>query len=209
MIAAPHLGFVDESLAYYEEYFETKILRYMNGDTQGGVANLELQPPWEAARVEASGVWPGNYSYEHLFAMLRDKLRLPDAWGVTGRRLVDSSYVSQKLKRHGGIYRDELIINPVFDWDDAKVLRLIRSRGLKLPEDYRMSYNSLHDMPTCRHLYYIRDRRPADFARIKEMFPLIEAHLARNEFRKMHRGLRPDPKVVDSTKAANSPKVVG
>lgn len=195
MSGVPGLSFVNRSLDYYEHFFGTKIRRFVNGEIPHALHQLWFQPPWEVARVDSSGVWPSNYSYKHLFGLLREELGCPNAWAATGERITDNTYTGGKLKRTGGVYRDLRILHPVFDWDDERILSLLREYRVKLPPDYRLSYRSLHDMPTALHLYGIRTHFPADYNRIRRAFPLIEAQIARNEFRKFHRGVPVDPSV--------------
>ena len=62
-------------------------------------------------------------------------------------------------------------------------MKTIRDAGVKLPADYLFAARSMTNVPRHRHLDRMRTLAPHDFERIKLLFPLIEAELARLEFR--------------------------
>lgn len=185
MAVVPHLRWVDRSLAYYEKVFGTKILRFMNGEPMQGMYNYWFQPFYRREAILELALGTRDWTYKQIFPLIRKEYDCPKAWGVTGERITDNSYTGGKLKRTNGVYRDVKVFHPIYDWSEEEVMDLIEANNIKLPPDYRMSYNSLHDMPTCRHLYGIRELFPEDYSKIENMFPLIGAHIARNEFRKL------------------------
>lgn len=186
--AVPGLGFVDRSLVYYEEKFCVPIERYVTGDLYAALSQLIYQPPHAEDWIDDIGFEP--HTIESVVSDVRRRHGCPAAWVAYGISKTDSIVRRSAKKYDGGYSLSRRTLYPCFDWPKAQVLAAIESAGVGLAEDYRMANRSLAGVPTERHLMRMRDLYPEDFERIKFFYPLIEAKLARNEFRRLRHDQR-------------------
>jgi hypothetical protein len=181
--AVPGLGFVERSLAYYEELFQTPIIRCLSGELLDAVSQLVYQPIEDEDWIDALD-WHGQ-SNEQVVADLRRSLGLPNAWVAWGISATDSVIRRSAQKYDGGKSEKRRALYPCFDWPKALILNTIEQAGASLPEDYRLACRSFAGVPGIRHLARMREVFPEDFERVKLCYPFVEAQLARMEFRKM------------------------
>lgn len=200
----PHLSFVDRSLAYYEDVFQTKIIRFVSGDSRWLMHNLLFQPGGDEKRIlevnravyrptdtkrydnnDLTNVVRGMYETEHGKTM-------PDGgWVAFGISAYDSLFrrlrMTEKgggLKKDAGIRESTKVFFPCYDWHTTDVVRAIELSGIRLPDDYTMSNRTVATID-CGNLARMKRTHYKDFLRVRSFFPFIEAHIARNEFRKM------------------------
>jgi len=81
---------------------------------------------------------------------------------------------------HGAIRAKTKTFYPVWDWKLAEVHEVIRKAGLQLPRDYEIWGRSFDGLDY-RHLVAIKRHFPADYEKILDWFPLIDAELFRKE----------------------------
>lgn len=180
-VSVPGLGFINRSLEYYESFFKTEIIRYIEGDTLEGLRCLTFQPPHDEADIDALNLFEiHNVKFAD---MLRKKFNLPDAWCALGLSGYDSIERRGKCHELGGRNEGIRTFYPCFDWKATQVIDYIKKYGARIPGDYLLARRSLNDIPRYRHCKRMRVLYPEDFETVKLWFPFIEADLARNEFR--------------------------
>lgn len=184
----PGLGFVDRSLDYYENFFQTKIHRIASGEVLGFIGAMLFQPPGCDEEIADLDPWP--YDNADVVRYLRVKLKMPGAWCAWGINASDSLdrrvYVTQykgRLPRKRSFY-------PNWDWKRDRIMAWIKAAGVKLPGDYLLSNRTVASVPLWRCLYRMERVFPEDFRRVEAVFPLIRAELAKNIFRKRQLGIR-------------------
>lgn len=192
----PHLSFIDRALAYYEKEFQTKIHRVVSGDSRWLMANLVFQPGGDDQAIDKISL--GRYNNNDVADVMREIYTakhggpMPDkgwvAYGMAAsdsmfRRLRMTEKGTRTLRKDAGYRESTRVFFPCYDWSRDQIMKAVEVSGLRLPDDYHLSNRTLahidhSQLPRLRALY------PEDFQRVKAMFPFIEAHIARNEFRK-------------------------
>lgn len=180
--SAPHLGFVDESLAYYERFFKTPVIRLMDGTCMTALTKLFWQPPGSEEAIDAMELW--RYDKHDVIDTLQREMGLPKAWCAFGINMTDSIDRRIWVEKIGGRNDDRMTFYPCFDWKKEEIVGAIKDAGVMLPKDYTRANRSMAAIPSSRHMAHIREWAPADYDRVLLMYPMIEAELARQEFRR-------------------------
>lgn len=175
----PGLSFVDESIAYYEKAFGRRIIRLPHPSFYRMLNNLTFQPPSQATVIAAAGL--PNFDYPDIYAIVRDIERLPDhVMAATGVRAVDSPMRMLAMRTHGPISRGRQQFYPVWDWKKDRLLSEIEKSGIGLPVDYDL-FGRTFDGLDLRFLYPLKHKRPEDYRRILEWYPLADVEVWRFE----------------------------
>lgn len=176
----PGISFVEDALKYYEDFFGVGIHRFPSPDLYESMENLLLQPPmlvpfWSEARM----YW--NFTMAAAVDWLRAKHKAPNMLAGMGYRKTDSMRRNFSITKHGSIYPHMLKFYPVFDWNDARLVRELKGEGVKLAVDYRFLYRTFEG-PRHAQLEAVRDNFPRDYERILRWYPLAPADAKRREF---------------------------
>lgn len=182
LASIPHLSFVDESLAYYEDFFQTKIERYLNGYVAWAISDLQYQSP-------ESKSWAESCDYRlvktrEFHEALRRKHDVPLAYCARGLTVGDNLGRRIHLRRYKGRNDKAKVFYPIYDWSKELVLKTVKRSGVKLPKDYWLHSHSLTGMPDYMHLERMRRLFPQDYERTKALFPLIDVSSVRMQFRR-------------------------
>lgn len=169
----PDLEFVNESLAYYEDFFATKIERYPHPSFFRKIRNMVYQPPQHCDAIERMNI-PRHYGYTDAHDDIRERYEIPEAYAGTGIRTADSLIRRAAARTHGVLNPTKREFWPVFDWRAADLVREFSAARVELPVDYAMFGRSFDGIDH-RFLEPVRQRFPRDYERILEWFPL--AHL--------------------------------
>lgn len=183
----PGLEFVERSLAYYEKAFGTPIERCVSQTLLAAIADLVYQPFEDEEWIDKMDFTVGM-SNDELAETIRDKHDVGHAWIAWGISAADSIVRRSQQKYRDGMVESKRVFYPCTDWKRENVLQAINASEFKLPEDYLFANRSFVSPLNPRHLKRLREQRPDEFERIKFFYPLIEASLARNEFRTMPSG---------------------
>jgi hypothetical protein len=178
MLLIPGLRFVEESLLYFEDKFETHIHRVMHPNFWHWLKTCGYQTPERIRIIEAMDLPRTNYMQINRKLADEHGMRIP--WCAHGVRAGDSMMRRIGLARHGPISRGQCTFTPVFDMTNDEVYRCIADAGLKLPIDYSWFGRSFDGVDE-RFLTPIKVMRPDDYATIKDWFPLVDLCYARQE----------------------------
>lgn len=188
----PGLEFVEESLAYYEQYFGTRIVRLPSPGLYRMISNNVFQPPNRIRAVALVGL--KNFSFGNAAQWLRDDIGLQDdhpyALGVIAS---DSPLRRMGIHRSGGYVERQKKWYPIYDYKRQDVYDAIEREGIKLPVDYRMMPRSFDGLSVV-YLAGIKKNYPSDYRKILEWFPLAELEVLRHGM---------DPKRKVGEEAAN------
>lgn len=177
MYYVPGLQFVEESLDYFEDYFDTRIARYPNASLYRWLNNFTFQAPERISIIQAANL--PTPTYEEIVDLMREDFDVaPDTWVADGVRAADSIVRRVSIKRHGPMKENNRKVSVVWDWQVAEVRQKIAEAGVKLPIDYEWFGRSFDGLDY-RFLKPIHDNAPEDYARILEWFPLAELELVR------------------------------
>jgi len=183
--AVPHLGFVDASLDYYEQFFDTPIERCLSGEFSGALAKLWFQPANRETAIDRMSLW--EYENLEVARLVAAKHGCANAWCAFGINLSDSIDRRIYVQKSGGKNERRRTFYPCLDWPKEMILRTIEESGVRLPADYRLANRSLAGVPNVRHLMRMETEFPDDFARVELWFPFIRARMARDLFRTARR----------------------
>lgn len=178
MYLVPDLEFEEESLAYYEKFFDTKIIRVPNPNLHRMLRELVFQPPERCEIIEKAN-FP-KYDRDDLFGWIADDLNMQGAFNAVGLRLTDNLARRAALTRYGPVNEKRKTFSPVWDMNKAELVELIRVSGCKLPADYKVMQSSFDGL-SYRFLKPIKENFPRDWQKILDWFPLAEAMIFRHE----------------------------
>lgn len=169
----PELGFVEDSLRYYEDFFGVPITRLPNPRFYEILYECLYQPPERLRTIEALPHW--KLTHDMLWAEVFKDRGLPgDTWKANGTRAADSLMRRTAFMRHGVMREGSRNVSPIADWLKAEVYGIIDRYGVRLPVDYEMFGRSFDGLDK-RYTMPIKERFPEDFERIKAFFPLCDA----------------------------------
>lgn len=175
----PGLEFVEESIAYYEQFFGRRIHRLPHPSLHRWLNAFTFQPPERVLAIKQAGLPP--HSYEDVRKVLAEDLGLPIGTLVAdGVRAADSPMRRVAIAKHGPISWSQHKYHPIHDWVAADLVASFRSHSVKLPIDYRIFGRSF-DGIDARFLVPMKKHLPGDYARVLEWFPLAEVEVYRWE----------------------------
>ena len=175
----PGLEFVEESLAYYEQFFGEKITRLPHPSLHRMLNNLAFQPPERCAVIEQAGLPEFDYT-DSCRAIIEDKGLQKGLLAADGVRAADSPMRRIAIKTHGPISAKQGKYHCVWDWKKQDLIDCFRKHGVKLPVDYKLFGRSFDGLDL-RFLLPLKKHRPADYRKVLEWFPLAELEIFRWE----------------------------
>jgi uncharacterized glyoxalase superfamily protein PhnB len=178
-VGLPGLRFEEESLAYYEKVFGTKIHRFLTPHFLRNINRAAFQTPANCWHADTLVEWTSD---EQAAALLAARGWDPNTWEAVGIRASDNLVRSTTIKRYGPLNSKRRTWYPVYDWSNDRVFEEIKASGIKLPPDYHLWGRSLDGIHH-RFMEALRREYPADYARHLEFFPLLEVEFKRLEFR--------------------------
>lgn len=180
LIFVPDLEFVEESLLYYEKFFDTHIMRLPHPGLYKWLSGYLHQPPHRAATIYAMDLpWYG-YRDVHMWAAQDQGLDGLKVFTVAGLKQGDNLYRRTMIASHGPINRNDRKFYPIYDWNNDRLFTEIEAAGCKLPVDYQMFGRSFEGLQYA-YIKPIKDRFPKDYAKIVEWFPLVDVEIWRFE----------------------------
>lgn len=177
----PHLSFDDEMLAYYEDYFKTPIYRFLHPAAYNLLSGICWQPPDTVASILGMGI-PRNLTYTTLESMIIGSRKLrPDTFTAVGIRASDNLMRNRLVHQMGPLgLKKRRYWWAVWDFHIADIMAIIHKHGAKLSKAYQI-WGATGDILDYPILKVLKENAPADFAKVAQMYPLIEAELFRYE----------------------------
>ena len=180
MYLVPGLSFVDEALAYYEDFFGAKIHQLPHPSMYRMLNNLVFQAPQNIAVIEAADL--AEPDYDRVIQDLREELGLNrDVYVAQGVRAADSPNRRASIVKYGTINHKRQTFFPIWDWNKERLVSELSAARVKLPADYRMFGRSF-DGVDYRFLEPMKRHRPADYQKVLDLFPLAELELMRVKY---------------------------
>jgi len=175
----PDLEFIDDTLAYYEKFFNAKIPRYPNV-TAISMLNSELfQPPHRRSIISSMGL--PESTFDEIRQEACEDFKIPlDTWYASGVRASDSLNRRASFRVHGPFTNTKKCFYPVWDVRKCGLAKMIELSRVKLPIDYWL-FGKSFDGLDFRFLYPIKKYFPRDYQKILELYPLAELEIWRYE----------------------------
>lgn len=177
------LGFEEDSLRYFEDAMGTEIHRIPHPSLVRQMLALTFQAPENVRHVIRMALPKWEYQQSNDAVRVREGLMGRGGYVGNGTRAVDSPQRWRSMKVHGVCNHKAREFYPVFDWRMDRLVDEIRASGIKLPVDYKL-WGRTFDGLDHRFLADIKERFPADYARILRWFPLAELEIFRAQMRK-------------------------
>lgn len=175
----PGLEFVEKTLYYYERaLFDGRpIHRVAHPYGWNAIVNQCDMEPAAAARIGRLNLQYISSDGAHALDRAAAKADLPIALGV---RAADSARRYLTLKSNGPYSAKARLWYPIWPMKRAEQISLIRKSGVRLSIDYRVWGRSF-DGFEWKYLQALKKHFPSDFAKMIEVFPLLEADFVRHE----------------------------
>jgi hypothetical protein len=178
----PKLSFIEKSLKYYEDFFETKIIRLPNPNLHRmlNAGTFQTKNTWEIiGTYEFTGM---NVKREQLCEFVKADFNIDkQAYTAIGNRMFDNLQRYRSISKFGAINDKIKTFFPVYDYKIEDVVRSIKSvEGLKLPIDYSI-WGKTFDGLDYRFIKPVKEKFPEDYEKIKNFFPLIDLEIMRYE----------------------------
>ena len=180
MYLIPDLDFVNKSIKYYEEFFETHIYQYPHPSLYRFIENGVFTPPDRVCKSPSFDIIP---DYDGILYWLSQDLNLPESiYCATGIRQNDSLNRRASIKKWGSLNDKRMIFYPIYDWDKLKLISEMAKSRIKLPADYKI-FGRTFDGLDYRFLKPIKDNFPGDYQKIIDCFPLADLEIFRQEMK--------------------------
>ncbi len=177
----PHLPIAERSLKYYEEYFETPIIRLVEGDAHTDLASLLLQPPQNEETIDNLKL--KLFTREEATEVIREYYNLQGVYAAEGVGYYDSMGKRNHYKSVHGIDNIRRLFSPIYDWRKETLWKALETAKIKLSPDYKFTNRTFSGGPIYRNVANMAKMSPKDYERVKIFYPLVDGILARNEFR--------------------------
>lgn len=185
MYTVPNLSFIQKSVEYYEDFFNTHIYQIPHPNFIKMLNTGTLQSPSNYNIIQDFD-YP-DYDYEDVISCIRDDYCAGDKsiYNAVGCRMGDSPWRNIVIKKYQGFFENSRKFYPVYDWNNERLKKEFIAAGVKLPIDYQLfgrSYDGIMALYTSK----IKEHFPEDFEKIKTFFPLIEADIYKHKFGANH-----------------------
>lgn len=182
MYLVPGLSFVDESIAYYESFFGTRIFRVPAPAFHYWLNSFTFQAPERRPIIRRMGL--PNHTYADCERVILEDVGLsPATWRATGIRMHDSPARRAQVKRYGPIIENNRKFYPIWHYRREDIARSIAHSRIKLPVDY-MLWGRTFDGLDFRFISVLKEVYPADYQRIKAFFPLVDVDAWRYRYQR-------------------------
>lgn len=177
----PGLSFVESSLAYYEDVFQTHIIRLPHPLFYQYLRDYAWQTPDQGVAIMRLDL--PKYNLADVDNLLCQRYATPTTYTAIGMRYKDNLERRRLIEQQGSLAapnKRRRYVYPVWDWDVEQVATIIKSHGVKLPPDYRYWGRTIAAFDY-QFLKPLSVHFPDDFDRVREWFPLIDLELFRHE----------------------------
>lgn len=175
----PGLSFIERSLQYYEDFFDTKIIRLPNPHIHRMLNNSVFQTKisWNVVKSFQFPV----VKREQLCEWVKNDFGIDQrAYTAIGNRMYDNLQRYRSISTFGAVNDKIKTFFPVYDYKIADVVRSIKEAGVKLPVDYTV-FGKTFDGLDYRFIQPIKKHFPGDYEKIKAFFPLLDIEIMRYE----------------------------
>lgn len=175
----PGLSFVEESMAYYEDFFDTEIVRLPHPLFYKMLRQFAYQPPENVAAIAALNLV--DFDLADIDNILANEYGLDLPFTAIGMRVKDNMERRSLLFNQGVLgAKRRRYYYAIWDWDVNQVSQAILNAGIKLSKEYRYWGRTVAAFDY-QYLKPLKEHFPADFDRIREWFPLIDLEFFRYE----------------------------
>jgi hypothetical protein len=177
----PNLDWQRRQLAYYRRELGIDIVAVPHRSLRLQLEECLYQPPQNRAVIWQHDII--GVDYEEVYASIAVAAGIAEhkPWVAHGVRAADSPVRRIVITQRGPYNLKTRTFYPIWDERKREVVERIRDLGVKLPVDYRI-WGRTFDGLDHRFIAPLAEQLPEDYARLRELFPLMELEfLRRNE----------------------------
>lgn len=174
----PDLSFANESMAYYEKIWNTKIIQLPSPATISWMQKGIFQSPYTNMVIKKYRNFLRPASLDNTDIWIREDKKEEYCYLGTGVRMADGINRRGVILQNGGLRDKVKKFYPCFDLTDKEVYEIIKHHNVKLPYDYAVWGRSF-DGEQYRFIKDLYLQLPEDYEQIKAFFPEIETVLYR------------------------------
>lgn len=181
-VIVPGLSFVEEALDYYERHLfhGRRVTRAMSPRILPHIHDGRYLPPHLVPIAQATQD-SLDFDDVDIQLMVVDHNGLPpDTMTAIALRASDNIMRRRLIALNGPVAVKKNQFYAIWDWTLPRCIETIRKAGIKLPADYQMwSRSFMVDVPD--FMLKVKANYPADWKKMLEFFPLMEAIAFRAE----------------------------
>jgi phosphoadenosine phosphosulfate reductase len=169
MYLVPGLEFQERTLRWYENKYNTEIMR---------IPHFETSDFYKYGTFRPYDMDVPIVSINDCYQYVRNETGYD--WIAAGERISDSIVRRAMIKQSGSIDQNRGRMYPVANWNKQQVLKYVKRKKLLLPQDSRVlgfSFSSLWG----KELIEIKRHFPEDYEKILHYFPFAGAGVERFE----------------------------
>ncbi len=181
MYCVPKLKFIEQSLTYYEDFFQTHIYRLPHPCLLDWLNSCMMIPPDQIDGVLRlyGGDLEGYKNKRDVIDLVRYCKGLPDSvYCATGIRIADNLSRRMNIAVSGAVNHNKQSFYPIYDWLKADMLKAFHESGVKLAVDYRIWGRSFDGL-MYEYLDGMRTLLPDDYNTLLRWFPLADTEFLR------------------------------
>lgn len=167
MYIVPNLEFQERTLRWYEDRYETEIIRLPHFDTSNFMRYGSFREPDETVPI---------ISINDIYHYLRVKTGI--WWIAAGERISDSIVRRAMIKHSGSIDAQRGRFYPISGWKKSEVLDYIKFKRLYLGRDSRDLHFSFKSLAG-DELLFVKEHYPSDYQKILRLYPYAGAAVER------------------------------
>lgn len=174
----PNTQFTEDMLKYYEDWFQTPIIRMPSPNILSDWSMGQLLTPMCFRAVKAMRQYIFPCIFDDWDEWQRMDYKMEKSYTATGVRMYDGLNRYGVVRQHGGLKESQHKFMPIFDFKIADVLAIIKAHDIKLPADYRI-WGKSFDGLDYRFILPLKKTYPKDYERVREAYPLIDVNILR------------------------------
>jgi hypothetical protein len=178
----PGMRFEEDSLKYYEDFFQTKILSVPHPSVSRFFSQQVFTDPFANHAFDSWAAHDYQDVYAHVSSMAGVS---PLTLSAIGVRSADSIYRRKAIMKTGGINVGKGEFYPCHDWNAERLERELVASGVRLPVDYTWWGRSFDGLDS-RFTTGLKQNAPEDFKKLSALYPLAYADVCRMKWRKRH-----------------------
>lgn len=176
------LSFTEKALQYYEDYFQTRIVRLPHPALNYFWNQAVFQAPENLSILEHADLM--NFTYEDINELVRHTREgLENTYQASGVRSADSIMRRNVMMKHGVINHTKRSWFPVFDYKKDDMIKELEDANIALPIDY-VWFGRTFDGIDYRFTSVLKEKSPEDYERIVAAYPLVELDILRQQYRR-------------------------
>lgn len=177
----PGLAFVEKSLAYYEEWFGTRIMQLPHPLFYNMLRTGAYQEPHVVGTIDWLRLERYDFADIDTVVCEYSDLDPTQTLCAVGFRAADNMERRRLIKQMGTIgFKRRKYYYGIWDWNVQRTTQIIKDNDVAIPPDY-VHWGRTIAAFDYQYLQPLREQYPEDFQRLREFFPLIDAEIFRYE----------------------------